>query len=60
MSDMTREELIALAKERAVDGRITCPVARKMADEAGVEYRVIGEVADEAELKIVSCALGCF
>lgn len=46
--------------EAAVDGRITCARARRIADELGVSYRSVGEMANGLGLKITACELGCF
>ena len=59
MNEMT-PELIEAVKAKAVDGRITCPVLRKLADDLGVPYKVAGEAADQAGIRIKNCELGCF
>jgi hypothetical protein len=47
-------------KKHAVNGRIACPVARKIAEKLSVPYREVGRAADELKIKITSCELGCF
>ncbi len=42
------------------DGKISCTVARRLAEEMGVPVRRIGEAADELGVKIYACELGCF
>jgi hypothetical protein len=50
------EELLKLAKE----GKITCAQARKLAEELGLPYIKVGEAADNLNIKIHKCQLGCF
>ncbi|MHB1342604.1 MAG: hypothetical protein ACYC77_08440 [Coriobacteriia bacterium] len=45
---------------KAVEGRITCPVLRKLAEDNGVAYKVAGTAADMAGVKVKNCDLGCF
>jgi hypothetical protein len=59
MSEAT-PELIEAVKAKAVDGRVTCPVLRKLADDLGVTVRAVGDAANEAGVKIKNCELGCF
>ncbi len=59
MNEVT-PELIEAVKAKAVDGRVTCPVLRKLADDLGVSVRAVGNAADEAGIKIKNCELGCF
>jgi uncharacterized protein YggU (UPF0235/DUF167 family) len=60
MSQEVTPELIEAVKAKAVDGRATCPVMRKLAEDLGVPYKLIGEAADAAGVKIKNCELGCF
>jgi hypothetical protein len=46
--------------QRAVDGTLTCAVARKIADELDVPNEVVGAAANLAEIRIKNCSLGCF
>ncbi len=50
------EELLRHAKNK----RITCKAARKIAKQAGLPYHEIGKLADELDIKITDCELGCF
>ncbi len=59
MSEVT-PELIEAVKTKAVDGRATCAVLRKLADDLGVPVRTVGDAANEAGIKIKNCELGCF
>ncbi len=40
--------------------RISCSEARRLAEESGVEYRVVGRLCDGLGIKIHGCELGCF
>lgn len=53
-------EVLEAVKGVAEDGRISCTVARKLAEELKVPPRVVGEACDALEIKIYSCELGCF
>jgi hypothetical protein len=44
----------------APKGKITCPAARKLADNLGVRPKVIGDACNKLNIKIHGCALGCF
>ncbi|MCE5194047.1 MAG: hypothetical protein LLF28_01105 [Nitrospiraceae bacterium] len=56
MKNRIEEEI----KKRAVDGKLSCPAARKIAEDLNVSYKEIGEAADRLKIKINNCALGCF
>ena len=56
MNDKIKELLM----KRAVGGKISCPAARKIAEELSVPYREISRNADELRIKITGCELGCF
>ena len=51
-----KDKLLALAR----DCKIPCALAFKLAAESGVKIAEIGKMADELEIKITSCQLGCF
>ncbi len=53
-------ELTAAVEAKAVDGRITCPVLRKLAEDHGVPNKVAGAAADLAGIRVHNCDLGCF
>lgn len=56
-----REDILSRRlTEAAVDGRIACARARRIADELGVSYKDVGAMANELGLKITACELGCF
>ncbi len=56
MKDRVKEEL----KKKAVNGKLPCPIAREIAEELSVSYHEVGKVADELNIKITDCELGCF
>jgi len=56
MKEKLKKELI----NKAVNGKISCAVARKIAEELEVSYKEIGSAADELAIKIKDCQLGCF
>ena len=51
-----KEAVLKAAKE----GLITCPMARDLAEQLGVDPGVIGEACNHLRIKIQGCALGCF
>lgn len=56
VTDEMKTEVLA----KAVDGKVTCPVLRKYAEEKGVAYKVAGAAADMAGVRVHNCDLGCF
>ena len=44
----------------AGDGKITCALLRKIAEEQSVSYKLAGKTADKLKIKIKNCDLGCF
>ncbi|MDP2277531.1 MAG: hypothetical protein Q8K51_04845 [Nitrospirota bacterium] len=55
-----RIEIEEEIKRKAVKGRLSCSSARKIAEEAGVSYKIVGNAADRLKIKITDCGLGCF
>lgn len=47
-------------KKTSVKGKITCPALRKIAEKTGTPYKVAGQIADDLNIKIKNCDLGCF
>jgi hypothetical protein len=58
--DKDRQELIKKLQEMYPDKRISCSEARKTAEELGIELSAMGQLCDEAGLKVFGCELGCF
>ncbi len=54
------KDLEKLIKEAAVDGKLPCAKAFKLAEEHGVSLKEIGEAANRAKVKVSHCQLGCF
>ena len=54
------KEIKRLLKERSVDGKISCTLARKIAEDLNVPYGDVGSTANGLKIKIKSCELGCF
>ncbi|MCL5291959.1 MAG: hypothetical protein M1548_05440 [Actinobacteria bacterium] len=53
-------ELLTRIKEASIEKRISCSVARRIAEELKVPMKKAGEAADELGIKIYACELGCF
>jgi LAO/AO transport system kinase len=56
MKDKIAEEI----KKKALNNRISCSVARKIARELSVSLKEVGSAANELKVKITDCELGCF
>ena len=56
MNDKIAEEI----RKKAVNDRLSCAAARKIAEELTVLYKEVGRTADELKVKITGCELGCF
>jgi hypothetical protein len=56
MNDKIIEEI----RKKAIDNKLPCATARKVAEELGVSYRDVGEAANLLHIKITGCQLGCF
>lgn len=54
------EKLKLQLQEAASDGKISCAVARALAERLGVDYASVGRAADELKIRIFGCDLGCF
>jgi len=55
-----KEELKQEMLKRAADGKLSCAVARKIAEDLDVPYQDVGDAADELGIRIKNCQLGCF
>jgi len=53
-------EIANKLREVAPQGRISCTLARKVAEELKVSPKEVGEMCDELKIKIFACELGCF
>lgn len=54
------ERLKEILKEKSSGGKITCTNCHEISEEHSYSLEKIGELADQMELKIVNCKLGCF
>lgn len=54
------KDLGKIISEAAVDGKLPCAKAFKLAEEHGVSLADIGKTANEVKVKIGHCQLGCF
>lgn len=59
-AEQVTEQMKTDIMAKAVDGKVTCPVLRKYAEQAGVPYKVAGAAADMAGVRVHNCDLGCF
>ena len=57
---MTIEEIKAKIKSSLVNGQLPCTVAHVIAYEFGVKPLQVGQAADEMEVALFLCQLGCF
>jgi hypothetical protein len=58
--DQVTPELVEAVRAKAHDGKVTCPVLRKLAEDSGIPYKVAGAAADSVGIKVHNCDLGCF
>lgn len=56
MKKELKEEILA----KAINGKLSCAEARRIAESLGLPYLRVGEAADELGIKIKDCQLGCF
>jgi len=57
---LTKEKLKEEMLKKAVNGKLSCAVARKIADNLGISYKEVGDMANDLGIKIKDCQLGCF
>ncbi|NLB17847.1 MAG: hypothetical protein GX825_03720 [Syntrophomonadaceae bacterium] len=55
-----REQIAIIIKERSKDGKMSCMVARQIAEETKVPYHQVGALCNDLKIKIAACELGCF
>lgn len=56
MNEEAKKEVM----KKAVNGKLACAVARKLAEDLGIPYAEVGAAADALGIKIDHCQLGCF
>ncbi len=54
------EAIINRLKEVAKEGKISCAMAMKIADDFHVPIKRVGELLNQIKVKIAQCQLGCF
>ena len=59
-AEQVTDDMMEAIRAKATDGRVTCPVLRKFAEDQGVPYKVAGAAADMAGVRVMNCELGCF
>lgn len=59
-TDKNKKKIVDLLIERSIDRRISCADARKIAEEIGMPYSEVGRLANDLQIKIGNCELGCF
>ena len=59
-TEQVTSEMVEAIRAKAVEGRVTCPVLRRFAEDQGVPYKVAGAAADLAGVRVKNCDLGCF
>ncbi len=57
---MNRETIIKEVEAASTNKRLSCPDALKLAEKINCSPKEIGDVANELDIKIVNCSLGCF
>lgn len=59
-TEQVTPEIVDAVRAKAKDGRISCPMLRKLAEDLDVPNQVVGQAANEAGVKVKNCDLGCF
>lgn len=60
MGDSVEDRVLQAVREAAPDGRLTCAKARELAGELRIPLAVVGQAANQLQIKIRECQLGCF
>jgi hypothetical protein len=58
--EQVTDEMTEAIRAKAVDGKVTCAVLRKFAEDNEVNYKVAGTAADMAGVRVHNCDLDCF
>jgi len=56
MNEELKQEMV----KKAVDGKLPCSAARKIAEDLNIPYNEVGDAANDLGLRIKSCELGYF
>ncbi len=57
---MSREELEQAVRSAAVNNRLSCAAAHRLAEEFKAAPGDIGAICNKLKIKITECGLGCF
>lgn len=57
---MDKEQAKAKLLEMFPDKRISCAEATRFAKEWGIELKAMGQILNDAGIKLAQCQLGCF
>ena len=57
---MTSDELKNKIRAAAVEGKIACAAAFKLAEDLKISRQEMGDLLNELRIKIIQCQLGCF
>ena len=57
---MERQKLERAILEKAREGKISCGICFKSADDLGIPKRELGRILNEMKIKVSQCQLGCF
>ncbi|MDF9409821.1 hypothetical protein L7E55_15945 [Pelotomaculum isophthalicicum JI] len=52
--------ILEAVEKTSTEKKISCPEARKLAEELKVSPKLIREAANKLKIKIIACELGCF
>ena len=56
MNERLKQEML----KKAVEGKLSCAAARKIAEDLGLSYKDVGDAANELGIRIKNCQFGCF
>jgi len=60
LTDEQQNEIEKLVRGAAKDNRILCSGAQAIAETVGIPTQEVGRIANELNIKISKCQLGCF
>jgi hypothetical protein len=55
-----KDKIVEEINQKAINGKLPCSFAREIAEKLSVSYKDVGRVADDLNIKITNCELGCF
>jgi hypothetical protein len=57
---MDRKKIEEVIKKEAKDGKLSCAMCFKIAEDFGISKKEMGKILNEMKVKIGWCQLGCF